>query len=86
MSDKRIIISGHAEFEMQRRGIASSDVIQVVRRPAQVVPSRNAREIRQSLTGRGRFLLRVVVKETTMAYHVVTAYKTTKIAKYWIKQ
>jgi hypothetical protein len=28
-------------------------------------------------------LLRVVVREDARAYHVVTAYKTTRVAKYW---
>jgi hypothetical protein len=32
---------------------------------------------------RARKLLRVVVKEDTLAYHVVTAYKTNKVNKYW---
>jgi hypothetical protein len=28
-------------------------------------------------------LLRVIVKEDATAYHVVTVYKTSKLAKYW---
>jgi hypothetical protein len=28
-------------------------------------------------------LLRVVVKEDRRTYHVITAYQTSKIAKYW---
>jgi len=44
------------------------------------------RRIYQGLIGHARrHLLRVVVKEDVQAYHVVTAYKTTKIAKYWGK-
>jgi hypothetical protein len=31
----------------------------------------------------GKLLLRVVVKEAALALHVVTAYKTSKITKYW---
>ena len=31
----------------------------------------------------GRLLLRVVVKEDAHAFRVVTAYRTSKIAKYW---
>jgi hypothetical protein len=53
MPAKPIRISGHARFEMGRRGISRADV------------------------------LRVVVKEDANAYHVVTAYKTSKIANYW---
>ena len=85
MNFKSIIISSHARFEMQRRGIAEQTIIATIRQPSQIVPSEKGRQIRQSLVGsRGRLLLRVVVKETATAYYVVTAYKTSKIAKYWI--
>jgi hypothetical protein len=81
---KRIVISRHARFEMNRRSIKRAEVIATIRHPGQVVPSSKGRHIYQSLLGRvGRMLLRVVVKEVAVAYHVVTAYKTTKIAKYW---
>ena len=84
MPFKPIDISGHARFEMQRRGISRAEVEQVIRSPEQVLPSRKGREIYQSRIGaRGRLLLRVVVKEVANAYHVVTAYKTSKIVKYW---
>jgi len=84
MPSKPINISGHARFEMRRRGIQRSEVEQVVRSPEQVLPSRKGRQIYQSRAGsRGGLLLRVVVKEVASAYHVVTAYKTSKIAKYW---
>ena len=84
MNGKRIVVTGHARFEMQRRAITMKAITDVIRRPDQVIPSRRGREIRQSLTGaRRRTLLRVVVSERATVYHVVTAYKTTKIAKYW---
>jgi Domain of unknown function (DUF4258) len=83
MRAKPIHFSGHALFEMRRRGVARSDVIRLIRSPGQVLPSVNGRTIYQNLIGpTRRFLLRVVIKEDA-AYHVVTAYKTTKIAKYW---
>ena len=79
-----IIISPHARFEVQLRGIAAAEAAAVVRRPDQMLPSRKGRQIYQSRLGpAGRLLLRVVVKETATAYHVVTAYKTSKSAKYW---
>jgi len=81
---KPILISKHAHFEMKRRGIAVADVLSVVRHPQQTITSQNGRTIHQSLIGRaGRLLLRVVVKEDAHAIHVVTAYKTSKVAKYW---
>jgi hypothetical protein len=83
MRAKPILFSGHALFEMKRRGVAQSDVIRLIRSPGQVLPSVKGRTVYQDLIGPARrVLLRVVVKEDA-AYRVVTAYKTTKIAKYW---
>ncbi len=51
-----------------------------------MLPSSKGREICQSLLGlKGHLLLRVVVKRAVDAYHVITAYKTSNIAKYWKK-
>ena len=83
MATKQIVIAPHALFEMQRRGISGADLEAIVRNPEQVIPSKNGRQIHQSKLAGGRRLLRVVVKEETPVYHVVTAYKTNKIAKYW---
>jgi hypothetical protein len=85
MATKPIQISHHARFEMRRRRIKRSDVIATIRNPGQVLPSVKGREVYQSFLYGRRLLLRVVVKEEARAYHVVTAYKTTKIAKYWRK-
>ncbi len=84
MASKPIRISSHARFEMQRRRIRVSEIIRTIRNPDQVLPLVKERKIYQSLIGSARrFLLRVVVKEAARAYHVVTAYKTSKISKYW---
>jgi hypothetical protein len=84
MPTKPILINSHARFEMGRRRIRRSDVLATVRNPGQVLPSLKGRHIYQSRIGRGgRMLLRVIVKEGTAAYHVVTAYKTSKVAKCW---
>lgn len=48
------------------------------------LPSCKGREIYQSLIGpKSCMLLRVVVKRAANVYHVITAYKTSNIAKYW---
>ncbi len=84
MAAKPIVISSHAGFEMRRRGIKRVDVIATVRNPGQVLPSVKGRHIYQSKSGpAGRMLLRVIVKDGARAYHVITAYKTSKVAKYW---
>jgi hypothetical protein len=84
MPAKRIRISRHAAFEMRRRGIRQGEMVRTIHNPAQVLPSSKGREIFQRLIGpKGRLLLRVVVKQAANVYHVITAYKTSKIAKYW---
>jgi hypothetical protein len=84
MPAKPVRISQHARFEMRRRGIRRGEVVSMIRHPGQIVPSFKGRHIMQGLIGRAqRLLLRVIVKEDTRAYHVVTAYKTSKVAKYW---
>jgi hypothetical protein len=69
---------------MRRRGIRPIDVVRMIRSPGQVLPSFKGRHIFQGLIGRARrLLLRVIVKEDARAYYVVTAYKTSKVVKYW---
>jgi hypothetical protein len=81
---KPIQISGHARFEMQRRDTTEAEVEAVVRNPGQVLPARNGRQIHQSKVGpEGHLLLRVIVKDEPTAYVVVSAYKTSKVGKYW---
>jgi hypothetical protein len=84
MPAKPIRIGRHARFEMRRRGIRPIDVVRMIRSPGQVLPSFKGRHIFQGLIGRARrLLLRVIVKEDARAYYVVTAYKTSKVVKYW---
>jgi hypothetical protein len=69
---------------MRRRGISRAEVVRTILRPGQVVPTVKGRMNYQRLMlSAGRLLLRVVVAESPAAYHVVTAYKTRKVAKYW---
>ncbi len=81
---KPIRIGSHARWEMRRRGISPGEVLRMIRHPGQVLPARKGRRVFQGLLGRaGRLLLRVIVREDAMAYYVVTAYKTSKVKKYW---
>jgi len=77
-------LSHHTRFEMQRRDVHETEVVMALRNPGQAVPSRKGRQVFQSKVGAGGGkLLRVVVKEEAGVYHVVTVYKTSKVAKYW---
>jgi hypothetical protein len=81
---KPIQIVGHARFEMRRRNTTEAEVEAVVRNPQQILPAKKGRQVFQSKVGsKGHLLLRVIVKEEASAYVVVSAYKTSKVVKYW---
>jgi hypothetical protein len=87
MDSARIIISGHAAWSMKRRGMDVAVILAVVRSPDQVVADLRGREICQSRMyssgDRREFLVRVVVEPRPDHTLVVTAYRTSKISKYW---
>jgi hypothetical protein len=81
-------VSHHAEWEMTRRGIPLSLVQSVMEQPEQRLEdsSRAGRWIRQSrlrLEDGKMYLLRVVVDEDERPPVIITAYRTSKIEKYW---
>lgn len=81
-------LSRHAEWEMARRGLPAAMVQAVMDAPEQRLrdESRHGAWIYQS---RFRFedgkmyLVRVVVAEEHVPPVIVTAYRTSKIEKYW---
>ena len=85
-----ITIEEHARFEIQRRGIEESDIISVINQPQQIIPSKKGRIILQSKyydrRERKEMLLRVIGKENPERFGLITAYKTSKIEKYWRKE
>lgn len=56
MRERPVRISGHARFEMGRRGISEAQVVGVVRRPGQMILSRKGRQIYQTKIAGGRML------------------------------
>lgn len=79
--------SRHAEEEMQRRGISKAAALNLLSAPEQKVPGHGAiscYQSRVSMSGKP-YLLRVMVDETKQPPVVVTAYRTSKVAKYWAK-
>jgi hypothetical protein len=81
-------LSRHAEWEMARRGIPLA-VVQVVMACPEQRLADESRAGRWILQSRFRFedgkmyLVRVVVAEHEQPPVIVTAYRTSKIAKYW---
>jgi len=80
-------LSEHVRQEIERRRIPGSLLEAVLERPEQVVRARGVAKAYQSKCeiGGKMFLLRVIVDDSVDPAVVVTAYRTTKIEKYWGK-
>jgi len=79
-------LSRHVKEEMQRRNIPLKKLESVLEKPGQIVPERGGQKAYQSKVdfGQGKvFLLRVIVDDSVDPAVVITAYRTSKIDKYW---
>ena len=78
-------LSAHVQREMERRGLPLAVVESVLAAPAQKVPEHGNVVCYQSKVeiNQKPYLVRVMVNETATPPNVVTAYRTSKIGKYW---
>ena len=87
MTEEQYILGEHARWMADRRKIHEVEMLRVVRVPEQVIRVGDVREIRQSRAlegGSGRiYLIRVVVERRGGLVTIITAYRSSKIAKYW---
>ena len=83
----KIVLSEHARMQVARRGMNEDEVLGVARSPQQRLPVRRGREVRQSRIatpeGATLYLIRMVVDSSEDGDTVVTAYRSSKIDKYW---
>jgi Domain of unknown function (DUF4258) len=79
------VLTPHAEFEMQRRGIGKEVVQQLLSVPEQTIDVRPGRVVLQSrATQEGKvYLVRVFVDVDRRPAEVITVYRTSKVSKYW---
>jgi len=81
------VISEHARFEMNRRGLTEDAVRLVLSSPEQRIDIRPGRVVFQSRITMDEpaktYLVRVLVDIDREPAEVVTAYRTSKISKYW---
>ena len=84
-----VVIKGHAGFEAERRDISEELIKFVVKNPQQKLPSKKGRVIVQNKyydeVEKKEMLIRIIGRETSEKFNVVTVYKTSKISKYWIE-
>ncbi len=78
-------ITDHADFEISRPGLKRETIDRVLKNPEQRFDVRLSRVVLQSrIQESGKeFLIRVFVDADRRPAEVVTAYRTTKIGKYW---
>jgi hypothetical protein len=80
-------ITTHARNEIARRQINIKEIDKILTDPDQTLPVRAGRQVYQSRIRSGdpqkTFLIRVVVDIDREPAEVVTAYRTSKIEKYW---
>ncbi|TAJ91935.1 DUF4258 domain-containing protein [bacterium] len=81
------VITDHAASELGWRGVSEEIVRQVLTSPEQGEQIRPGRVVLQSRITMGlqgkEYLIRVFVDVDRKSAEVVTAYRTTKISKYW---
>jgi len=81
------VISPHAEFEMGRRGLSDETIRRVLSAPEQRLEVSPGRVVLQSRIPMGEparmYLVRIVMDIDRQPAEVVTAYRTSKLLKYW---
>ena len=85
---RRFGFSRHALDELAERQIPEALAESVLRSPGQIVDEIEGLKAYQSKVdfGTGRvYLLRIIVNEETQPATIVTAYRTSKVTKYWRK-
>jgi len=81
------VITDHCRFEMERRGISEAEVSSTLGAPDQTEEPRSGRCVYQKKTTGPKegkvYLLRVIVDVDRKPAEMVSAYRTSRIAKYW---
>ena len=78
-------ITEHARWEMSRRGLLEDQIRKVLASPGQRLEVREGRDVLQKkFSENGQdYLIRVFVDVDRTPPEVVTAYRTSKVSKYW---
>lgn len=88
LEETEYILKDHVLQEMEKRDIPPELVKSVLNNPEQIVSGYNNRKVYQSRLDFGdgkEYLLRLIVESDREPIEVITAYRTSKINKYWGK-
>ena len=79
------IVTDHAAIELARRDLSGETIDGVLKRPEQQLEVRPGRVVLQSRVQESgsEYLVRVFVDIDRNPAEVVTAYRTSKVLKYW---
>ncbi len=84
---KRIVFTGHALYQMKRRGRSEDLIKKIIETPGQSAEVRPGRLVLQSLVMMGdppaNFVIRVFADVVGENLEVVTVYRSRKVEKYW---
>lgn len=83
----KFVLTDHARAEMARRQIPQAWIDAVMASPEQVTPGLGNRKVFQSrMVADGKtYLVRLVIEDWHQPPVIVTAYRTSRIEKYWRK-
>jgi hypothetical protein len=85
-----ILFTEHAKFEIERRQIKEDDLKELINQPHQRISTKKGRVIFQKkyfdTIIKKEMLLRVIGKKERGKFVVITAYKTSRVKKYWLKE
>jgi len=81
----KIYFTMHAEKQLKERNISKEAVLKTVLSPGQVIPQEEGILLFQSVyyEGNKKYLLRVAAKLQADTWLIITAYRTSKVQKYW---
>ncbi len=86
MKMKSIRWTNHAEIKARQRAISHDAVIQAIQNPDQITPGHFPRSVYSKRYYDEQLqvdmLLRIIVEESESELIIISAYKTSKIAKY----
>ena len=68
----KIEYTDYAEVKIQKRGLSKSQIESVLTNPDKILDGDEGRKVAQKIIG--KYILRVVFKESGNAYKVITAY------------
>ena len=83
----KIIFSEHVLIEIERRLLDKKEMERLIQFPEQEIPSKRGRVVIQGKYHdkfeNKKMLLRIIGERSADNFYVITAYKTSKINKYW---